>query len=71
MTLWGLSFLFIGGCVLWVYGAQRALFVLNFAQQDEVARRFHTHLVHWYLLYGAAATFVGVALLLSVTVMII
>ncbi len=72
MTLLGLSMLFVGGFVLWVYGAQRPRLSADaIAQEDEVVRKFHTHLAQWFLLYGAVTTFAGVGCLLTAAMMVI
>ena len=72
MTLLGLSMLFVGGFVLWVYGAQRPRLSTDaLAHEGEVAHKFHTHLVQWFLLYGAVITFAGVGCLLTAAMMVL
>jgi hypothetical protein len=72
MTLWGLSLLFVGGFVLWVYGAEKPQFVLDgFEQENESPRGLHAEMARWFLLYGAAAAFAGAGLLLTAVVMIL
>jgi len=72
LTLLGLSLLFVGGFVLWVYGAQperEAILTDNLEVKN--VRTLHMHLVQWFLLYGAAATFAGVGCLLTATMIIL
>jgi hypothetical protein len=69
MTLWGLSLLFIGGFVLWVYGSQKARLPANDATHTGEAPR--SHLMQWFVLYGAVATFAGVGCLLTAAIMVI
>jgi hypothetical protein len=72
MTLWGLSLLFVGGFVLWVYGAQKQPPTTDvFIQQGDVSRRFHAHLVRWFLLYGSLAIFAGIGCLLTAIVLML
>jgi hypothetical protein len=72
MTLWGLSFLFVGGFVLWVYGSQRE----NLASDESIPQGasspyLHARIVRWFLIYGALAVFAGIGLLLTAAVFVI
>ena len=73
MTLLGLSLIFVGGFVLWVYGAQRPPTVIDDTRGAEAAatRKLYTHFVQWFLLYGAAAVFAGIGCLLTATMIIL
>lgn len=72
MTLSGLSLLFVGGFVLWVYGAQKVHLIANAdVLEDAPLRRVHTHLVHWFLLYGGLACFAGTGCLLTAAMMVV
>jgi len=69
VTLLGLSLLFVGGFVLWVYSAQPPQQVANSnGPEAEAARKLHTHFVQWFLLYGGAAAFAGAGCLLTALV---
>jgi len=71
-TLLGLSFLFVGGFVLWVYSTQspQTTFTAT-GPEAEAARKLHTNYVQWFLLYGAAAAFAGTGCLLTALVSIL
>jgi hypothetical protein len=72
MTLLGLSLLFVGGFVLWVYGAQKQPPESDvFIQHGDVSRCFHGRLVRWFLLYGSLAIFGGIGCLLTAIVLTI
>jgi hypothetical protein len=72
MTLWGLSFLFVGGFVLWVYGTQKARLAADvFARQDNPSCHPQAHLVQWFFLYGVMAVFAGIGLLLTAAIALI
>jgi hypothetical protein len=71
-TVLGLSLLFVGGFVLWVYGMEKAPASSGvLAQQDDVSRRFHAHLVRWFFLYGVLAVLTGVGFLLTAAVLVL
>jgi len=72
LTLLGLSLLFVGGFVLWVYGMQPMRLPSATAEPEaEAPRNLHAHFVQWFLLYGAAAGFAGIGCLLTATVLIL
>ncbi len=72
MTLWGLSFLFVGGGILWIYGGtDRPLGPSRAEPQTERALLFFRQPVEWFLLYGRAAVFIGAGLLLTAAVSLI
>jgi hypothetical protein len=76
LTILGLSFLFIGGFVLWVYGTYSPQNVtLHSAKvtgpEAEATRKLHSHFVQWFLLYGGAAVFAGIGFLLTATMLIL
>ncbi|MFA5040362.1 MAG: hypothetical protein WC464_01845 [Bdellovibrionales bacterium] len=72
MTIWGLSFLFVGGFVLWVYGAQKSFFNQGIIKsQDGQSLLPHQQLVPWFVLYGKMAIFAGAGLLLTAAVALI
>ncbi len=71
MTLVGLSLLFVGGFVLWVYGTQTAHnAALISGNEGDGSRQLRTVFVKWFLLYGGAATFAGIGCLLTVAAMV-
>ncbi|MFA4994511.1 MAG: hypothetical protein WC521_04315 [Bdellovibrionales bacterium] len=72
MTLWGLSLLFVGGFVLWVYGTQRERPVWDLSSpENEGAPYLRSYLVRWFLVYGGMAVFAGIGLLLTTAVLIL
>jgi len=72
MTLWGLSLLFVGGFVLWVYGSQKENVTTDdFITPSKKTPFLHAHLVRWFLVYGGLAVFAGIGLLLTSAVLII
>ena len=72
LTLLGLSLLFVGGFVLWVYGTQapRGNGTPS-GPEAEAASKLHTHYVQWFLLYGASAAFAGIGCLLTTAMLIL
>jgi hypothetical protein len=73
MTLFGLSLLFVGGFVLWVYGSKRRTqTVIDMTGPEaEAARKLHGDFVQWFLLYGGAAMFTGIGCLLTALMIIL
>lgn len=66
LTLWGLSLLFVGGFVLWVYGSQKENPAADvFVSQSAPSPYLHARLVRWFLVYGGLAVFTGIGLLLT------
>lgn len=72
MTVIGLSLLFVGGFVLWVYGAQNAHdTMLSEGAEIDSAKKLRTQLAQWFFLYGLVAVFFGAGCLVTAAVMII
>jgi hypothetical protein len=72
MTLWGLSLLFVGGLVLWVYGTQKARSDSDaFAPQTGKLPQYRKQLMQWLFLYGGITVFVGAGLLLTTALALI
>jgi uncharacterized membrane protein HdeD (DUF308 family) len=66
VTLLGISLLFVGGFVLWVYGTHVSHKPIDTdAREAEATHKFHSYLVQWFFLYGIIAIIVGVACLLT------
>lgn len=64
-TIAGLALMFIGGLVLWAYGA-RSHSVAKYAEvgmEGEATRRFHQKLARWFFTYGALILTLGLVLL--------
>jgi hypothetical protein len=71
LTLLGLSLLFVGGFVLWVYGAHQPREVVEVVgPEQEATRAVHSHLVQWFFLYGIVAVIGGVGCLMVSATMI-
>jgi len=58
-TLIGVSLLFVGGFVLWVYIAQTPVPATITGPEAEATRRVHGSLAQWFFLYGIVALFIG------------
>jgi hypothetical protein len=72
MTLVGMSLLFVGGLVLWVYGTRAPNPVVSDnAPEADATRKFHSDLVQWFLLYGAGAVFAGIGSLITAFVLML
>jgi hypothetical protein len=71
LTLLGLSLVFVGGFVLWVYGAQKPRRAVEVGGPEAKAtQEFHAHLVQWFFLYGIVAVISGVGCLMVAATMI-
>ncbi len=71
-VLIGLSFLFVGGFVLWVYGTHTPHRAGDVAGQEaEATRKFHHHLVQWFFLYGVGAVIIGAICLVAAAIAMI
>ncbi|MDR3425221.1 MAG: hypothetical protein P4M13_09175 [Alphaproteobacteria bacterium] len=68
ITLLGVSLLFVGGHVLWVYGAQKEGSKIPL---PEAGSKADAPLVQWFFLYGAVASFAGIGCLLTAAMMIL
>ncbi|MDR3451001.1 MAG: hypothetical protein P4M15_14885 [Alphaproteobacteria bacterium] len=66
LLLLGLSLIFVGGFVLWVYGAQTRKPVEIDGPERDATRQFHAHLVKWFFLYGVFAVISGLICLMIV-----
>ena len=72
MTLLGVSLLFVGGFVLWVYGTHTTRDMTESSGKErEAARKLDSHFVQWFLLYGGATVFAGIGCLLTATMLIL
>jgi hypothetical protein len=72
MTLWGLSLLFVGGLVLWVYGTQKSQADLDvFEPQTGKLPQYRKQLMRWFFLYGEIAVFAGAGLLLTAALFLV
>lgn len=61
----GLSLMFIGGLVLWAYGARHtATTPLTEGPEVDSAKLFHSRLTRWFFTYGVTIIAIGAALLL-------
>jgi hypothetical protein len=63
----GLALMFVGGLVLWAYGARRASTIGKLAEtgiESEATRQFHQRLSRWFFIYGGLIITLGLALLL-------
>jgi len=64
-VVFGLTFMLVGGLVLWAYGARKTTGLVGAAGPEAAATQlFHTRLVRWFYVYGMAMMTVGAALLL-------
>jgi hypothetical protein len=67
-TISGLALMFVGGLVLWAYGARRRSWVggemAEVGPETEAAHYFHQRLTQWFLVYGSVIVIVGFILLL-------
>ena len=66
-TIIGLALMFIGGLVLWAYGARQSSSIAKFAEtgvEAEATRRFHQRLARWFFTYGCLIITAGLAMLL-------
>jgi len=71
LVLIGLSLLFVGGFVLWVYGAQPPRTSVEVGgPESEATREVHTNLVQWFFLYGIVAALGGIGCLMGAATMI-
>jgi hypothetical protein len=72
LTLLGLSFLFVGGFVLWVYSGEaprRASLVSG--PEAKAAQKLQGGFAQWFLLYGGATCFAGVGCLLTAAMLVL
>jgi len=64
-VVFGLTFMLVGGLVLWAYGARRGAVRLDTTGPEAAGTRlFHTRLARWFFMYGVAIVTLGTALLL-------
>lgn len=66
-TISGLALMFIGGLVLWAYGARQTSSIAKYAEvgiEGEATRRFHQRLARWFFTYGSLIITLGLVLLL-------
>ena len=61
VTLLGVSFLFVGGFVLWVYGSHKS---------PDSSKKSSAQLAQWFFLYGALVSFAGIGCLLTAAMMV-
>jgi hypothetical protein len=64
-TILALSFMLVGGLVLWAYGARPKTAMADGAGPEaEATRLFHTRLSRWFFCYGITVIALGSGLLL-------
>ncbi len=71
LTLLGLSLLFVGGFVLWVYKGESPRDITASGPEAEATQKLNNGFVQWFLLYGGAASFAGIGCLLTAAMLVL